>query len=163
MGKLYRIKIRHSGTSAMILFFRRLSVLATCAGGERTASMDHSSMDHSGMDMGGDRCSMNVRLCWPLPVLGSLPDQYQMLFTWSTHNLCIVFRQWRITGTVSLLVSLAAIALLTAGYEGVRQISRLYEQSHATRMSAFSSSASSKSPLLFLKSNSTRIKLKLAR
>jgi len=86
--------------------------------------MDHSHMDHSGMDMGGDRCSMN------------------MLFTWDTHNLCIVFRQWRITGTVSLLVSLAAIALLTAGYECVREISRRYEQRHATTMSAFSSGAS---------------------
>jgi hypothetical protein len=74
-----------------------------------------------------------------------LIEYHQMLFTWSTHNLCIVFRQWRITGTVSLLVSLAAIALLTAGYEGVREISRQYELSHATKMSAFSSSASSKS------------------
>ena len=70
-----------------------------------------------------------------------------MLFTWNTQNLCIVFRQWHITGTVSLLLSLAAVALLTAGYEGVRRISRQYEQSHAVRMGAFSSSASSK--LLF--------------
>jgi solute carrier family 31 (copper transporter), member 1 len=105
-------------------------------------------MDHSGMDMGGGRCSMNVRPCRPFPVLIALPDQYQMLFTWSTDNLCIVFRQWRITGTVSLLVSLAAIALLTAGYEGVRWISRQYEQNHAARMSAFSSGASSGSPFV---------------
>jgi copper transporter 1 len=66
-----------------------------------------------------------------------------MLFTWSTHNLCIVFRQWHITGPVSLLLSLAAIVLLTAGYEGVREISRQYEQSHSAKMAAFSSSASS--------------------
>ena len=66
-----------------------------------------------------------------------------MLFTWSTRNLCIVFRQWHITGTVSLLVSLVGVALLTAGYEGVRKISRQYELSHATKMSAFSGSASS--------------------
>jgi len=90
--------------------------------------MDHSSMDHGGMDMGGGQCSMN------------------MLFTWSTHNLCIVFRQWRITGIFSLLLSLAAIVLLSAGYEGVREISRQYEQSHATKMSAFSSSTSTAQP-----------------
>jgi len=87
--------------------------------------MDHSDMDHGGMDMGGDQCSMN------------------MLFTWSTHNLCIVFRGWRITGPLSLLLTLAAIALLTAGYEGVREVSRQYELSHSSRMNGFSSSASS--------------------
>ena len=70
-------------------------------------------------------------------------NRSQMLFTWSTHNLCIVFRQWRITGPMSLLLSLVAIALLTAGYECVREVSRKYEQSHSTRMSAFSSGASS--------------------
>lgn len=81
-------------------------------------------------------------------MLNPLANDHQMLFTWSTHNLCIVFRQWHITSTVSLLVSLAAIAFLTAGYEGVRQISRQYELSHATKMSAFSSAASSKSSIL---------------
>ena len=51
----------------------------------------------------------------------------QMLFTWDTRNLCIVFRQWRVTGTSSLIFSLLAIVLLTAGYELVREISRRYE------------------------------------
>ena len=51
----------------------------------------------------------------------------QMLFTWDTTNLCIVFRQWRITGTWSLIWSLVAIALLTAGYEAVREVARRYE------------------------------------
>ena len=50
-----------------------------------------------------------------------------MLFTWETHNLCIVFRQWRITGAVSLLLSLLAIIALAAGYEFVRELSRQYE------------------------------------
>jgi hypothetical protein len=56
-----------------------------------------------------------------------------MLFTWDTTNLCIVFRGWRITGTLSLIVSLLAIILLTAGYEAVREASRRYE-AHAVRV-----------------------------
>ena len=50
-----------------------------------------------------------------------------MLFTWDTHNLCIIFRQWRITGVSSLVFSLLAVVLLTAGYELVRDVSRRYE------------------------------------
>jgi copper transporter 1 len=50
-----------------------------------------------------------------------------MLFTWDTTDLCIVFRGWRITGTGSLIVSLLAIVLLTAGYEAIREASRRYE------------------------------------
>lgn len=52
-----------------------------------------------------------------------------MLFTWDTTNLCIVFRWWHITSTTSLLLSLAGVALLTAGYELVRDASRKYEVS----------------------------------
>ncbi|PGH18155.1 hypothetical protein AJ80_04542 [Polytolypa hystricis UAMH7299] len=75
--------------------------------------MDHSmhSTDHGHGDMDGDTCDMN------------------MLFTWSSKNLCIIFRQWRVTGTFSLLLSLVAIVLLTAGYEAVREITRRYEAS----------------------------------
>ncbi|KAF2026490.1 ctr copper transporter family protein [Setomelanomma holmii] len=50
-----------------------------------------------------------------------------MLFTWDTTNLCIVFRGWHVSGTGSLIVSLLAIVLLTAGYEAVREASRRYE------------------------------------
>jgi hypothetical protein len=50
-----------------------------------------------------------------------------MLFTWSTENLCIVFEGWRITGTASLIFSLFAIILMTAGYEAVREASRKYD------------------------------------
>lgn len=56
-----------------------------------------------------------------------------MLFTWDTTDLCIVFRGWHITGTLSLLFSLVAVALLCAGYEGVREVSRRYEASVAAR------------------------------
>ncbi|KAF1353634.1 Ctr copper transporter family-domain-containing protein [Delphinella strobiligena] len=70
--------------------------------------MDHGGMDHGGMDH-GDMCSMN------------------MLFTWDTKNLCIIFRSWHVTGTMSLIGSLLAIILLTAGYELVRELTRRYE------------------------------------
>ncbi|KAG7148517.1 hypothetical protein HYQ46_002618 [Verticillium longisporum] len=79
--------------------------------------MDHSHMDHGdsghgGMDhgdMGGAQCSMN------------------MLFTWDTNNLCIVFRQWRIDSTFSLVLSLLLVVALAAGYEALRAASRRYE------------------------------------
>jgi len=53
-----------------------------------------------------------------------------MLFTWDTTDLCIIFRQWHIYSTLSLVLSLVAVAALTAGYELVREMSRRYEQSH---------------------------------
>ncbi|KAJ4990255.1 ctr copper transporter family protein [Stagonosporopsis vannaccii] len=77
--------------------------------------MDHSHMDHGHMDHGmpgmdhGPKCNMN------------------MLFTWDTTDLCIVFRSWHISGTFSLIVALIGIILLTAGYEAVREASRRYE------------------------------------
>ncbi|OJJ48554.1 hypothetical protein ASPZODRAFT_62843 [Penicilliopsis zonata CBS 506.65] len=80
--------------------------------------MDMDMGDHGDMDMG--KCNMN------------------MLFTWSTKDLCIVFSQWHITGPLSLLVSLVAIVLLTAGYEGVRNVTRQYEATHTQRLRAFS-------------------------
>ncbi|EHY59201.1 hypothetical protein, variant [Exophiala dermatitidis NIH/UT8656] len=86
--------------------------------------MDHAHMGHGDMDMGEGQCSMN------------------MLFTWSSKNLCIIFPQWRVTGTHSFILSLLAIVLLTAGYECVREISRRYEQIHKARMAAYSTSAS---------------------
>ena len=54
-----------------------------------------------------------------------------MLFTWDSTNLCIIFRQWHIHSTLSLVLSLVAVAALTAGYELVRDMSRRYEQSHS--------------------------------
>ncbi|RYP15915.1 hypothetical protein DL767_010260 [Monosporascus sp. MG133] len=74
--------------------------------------MDHSHMDHGGhggMDMGGDKCNMN------------------MLFTWDTTDLCIVFRQWHVRGPASLAVSLMAIVAICAGYEALREATRRYE------------------------------------
>ena len=54
-----------------------------------------------------------------------------MLFTWDTTNLCIIFHWWHISSIFTLLTSLVAVALLTAGYELVREISRRYEMSSA--------------------------------
>ncbi|KAK5092966.1 copper transpport protein [Exophiala xenobiotica] len=87
------------------------------------SGMNHGDMGHGDMDMGG-QCSMN------------------MIFTWDSTNLCIIFRQWRITGTFSLLMSLIAIVVLTAGYEGLRRASSRYEVSYEARMSAYSSAGS---------------------
>jgi hypothetical protein len=56
-----------------------------------------------------------------------LTGVWQMLFTWDTTDLCIVFPSWHISGTTSLIFSLLAIILLTAGYEAIREVSRRYE------------------------------------
>lgn len=60
-----------------------------------------------------------------------------MIFTWSSKDLCIIFHQWRVTGPLSLLLSLILIVVLTAGYEGVRQVTRKYEVAHTQRLSGF--------------------------
>lgn len=69
--------------------------------------MNHGSMDHGGMDHAMPMCSMN------------------MLFTWDTENLCIVFRSWRVTNTFTLLVSLVAVVTLGIGYEALREFSKI--------------------------------------
>jgi len=57
-----------------------------------------------------------------------------MLFTWSTQDLCIVFRGWHITNTFTLIVSLLLIVALGAGYEAVREASRRYEAATEARL-----------------------------
>lgn len=96
--------------------------------------MDHGNMGHGGMDHGGmdhgNMCNMNVSLEPPSrhkQVERLMVETMQMLFTWDTNNLCIVFKSWRVTSTMSLLWSLLGVMLLTAGYELVREISRRYE------------------------------------
>jgi solute carrier family 31 (copper transporter), member 1 len=51
----------------------------------------------------------------------------QMLFTWNTKDLCIVFRWWHISGTTSLIISLLAVVALGAAYEALRSATRRYE------------------------------------
>lgn len=64
------------------------------------------------------------------------PARAQMLFTWDTTNLCIVFRQWHVRSTAALIFSLAAVVALAMGYEALRAVSRLYEASLARRIAA---------------------------
>jgi hypothetical protein len=83
-----------------------------------------------------------------------------MLFTWSSENLCIVFPQWRVTGTLSLLISLVAIVLLTAGYEWVRDMSRRYEQSHSAHMQAFATTTQRTSvPVYYIRGIGSKLKV----
>jgi len=79
--------------------------------------MDHSQhMNHGGgMEMDTARCNMN------------------MLFTWDTNNLCIIFRWWHIQGPISLVFSLLGVVALTALYEALRATSRRYETFVAKR------------------------------
>ncbi|KAJ3468788.1 hypothetical protein MRS44_002853 [Fusarium solani] len=60
----------------------------------------------------------------------------EMLFTWDTKNLCIVFRQWHIRSTSSLVFSLVAVILLAVGYEALRSLSRRYEEALDKRVRA---------------------------
>lgn len=69
-----------------------------------------------------------------------------MLFTWDTTNLCIIFRGWHIYSTFGLVVSLLCVAILTAGYELVREMSRRYEVSSAERFNKAPSKPSLLSP-----------------
>ncbi|KAK3394251.1 Ctr copper transporter family-domain-containing protein [Podospora didyma] len=75
-------------------------------------AMDHGNMGHGGGAEATARCSMN------------------MLFTWNTDNLCIVFRQWNVgSSTTFLIFSLLAVVAIGAGYEALREGIRQYEAS----------------------------------
>jgi len=50
-----------------------------------------------------------------------------MLFTWNTENLCIIFRWWHIQTTPGLIFSLLSVVALAAAYEALRSASRRYE------------------------------------
>ncbi|KAJ9648357.1 copper transpport protein [Coniosporium tulheliwenetii] len=71
--------------------------------------MDHGHMDHGNMGHGGHQCKMN------------------MIFTWSTQDLCIIFDWWHIHSSFTLFMSLLGVVILTAGYELVRELARRYE------------------------------------
>lgn len=98
--------------------------------------MDHGNMDHGT----GHRCGMN------------------MLFTWDTQDLCIVFRRWHVSGTASLIWSLMAIIALTAGYEAIREISRRYEaHSNVRRADDIPNTVDDESSSLLWPGRSTRV------
>ena len=50
-----------------------------------------------------------------------------MLFTWSTRDLCIIFRSWHITGPITLTLSLLAIVALVAAFEALRATTARYD------------------------------------
>ncbi|KAL7628659.1 copper transpport protein [Parahypoxylon ruwenzoriense] len=101
--------------------------------------MDHSHMDHGNMDHGdmghgdmghgdmghGDMGHGDMPMC-----------NMNMLFTWDTTDLCIVFKHWHIRGTPSLVFSLLAVIAICAGYEGLREVIRRYEISVTVRQDA---------------------------
>jgi hypothetical protein len=92
--------------------------------------MNHGAMDDDLMGM-AHRCNMNVDIRSLLVLVKEewqLTYNPQMLFTWDTENLCIIFRWWHVSGTPTLLLSLFAIVVLTAGYEAIRNFSRRYER-----------------------------------
>lgn len=62
--------------------------------------MDH---DHSGRDM--DMCSMD------------------MLFTWNTKNLCVVFKWWHVRTRMDLILTFIAVIVLGMGYEYLKSLS----------------------------------------
>ncbi|PHH62906.1 hypothetical protein CDD82_1952 [Ophiocordyceps australis] len=74
-----------------------------------------------------------------------------MLFTWDTTNLCIVFRQWHIGSPASLVASLVAVVLLAMGYEAMRSVSRQYEAAMNRRLATLPSYASVTESARFVK------------
>ncbi|KAL0639677.1 copper transpport protein [Maublancomyces gigas] len=75
--------------------------------------MDHSHHMQAGHDMGG---AAAIHRC-----------QMSMLFTWNTQDLCLVFRWWHVSSTLTLVLSLFGVVALSAGYEFVREHARRYE------------------------------------
>jgi len=75
-----------------------------------------------------------------------------MLFTWSTKNLCIVFRQWHIRSTFDLVLSLIAVVAIGAGYEAIRAFSRKYELAVTKRVELAPSKSNTWPPPLFSQS-----------
>ncbi|KAI0863631.1 Ctr copper transporter family-domain-containing protein [Xylaria cubensis] len=94
--------------------------------------MDHSHMDHGGMDHGDGGHGGHGGGGGGMPMCNM-----NMLFTWDTTNLCIVFRQWHVTGTASLIFSLLAIVAICAGYEALREGTRKYESWLSNKETAY--------------------------
>ncbi|CUS06784.1 unnamed protein product [Tuber aestivum] len=83
--------------------------------------MDHSTHDHHAHLM---HASANSNM-HASP--GAHNCQMSMFFTWSTKDLCLVFRSWHVRNTTTLILSLLAVIALSAGYELVRDLARRYE------------------------------------
>ncbi|GAM82648.1 hypothetical protein ANO11243_006300 [Dothideomycetidae sp. 11243] len=130
------LEYTHTSTRSEILYIHRHPIDHASETVSALSKMSHHShMGHGDMDMphmGEGQCNMN------------------MLFTWSTKDLCIVFRSWRITGGLSLVFSLLAIVALTAGYEAVRAGARRYDAAIALRGASARPSRKSPPSLSFI-------------
>ncbi|KAK9471801.1 uncharacterized protein V1510DRAFT_419043 [Dipodascopsis tothii] len=84
------------------------SLVPVTSSGMDHGSMDHGSMDHGSMDHGSSTCKMN------------------MVFTWSSDDLCIIFEWWHVRTGLGLFISLLTIVGLTMGYEYYRNVSADY-------------------------------------
>jgi len=51
-----------------------------------------------------------------------------MLFNWSSENLCVVFESWKINTPFGLVVSCLVIVALSASYELLRSQARQFEE-----------------------------------
>ncbi|KAK0746317.1 ctr copper transporter family protein [Schizothecium vesticola] len=92
-------------------------------------------MDHSGHDHAAHAHAMEGHEGHHMPGMdGPAKCSMNMLFTWDYQNVCVVFRQWQITSPLSLVVTLAAIVALVAGYEALREGIRRYETSVSQRV-----------------------------
>lgn len=100
--------------------------------------MNHMHMGHGDMgDMPGHGGHEGHTMP-DMPSHGEMCNM-NMLFTWDTTNLCIVFSQWHIRTTAGLLFSLVAIVLVGMGYEALRAGTRRYEMVMNKRMESIPS------------------------
>ncbi|KAK9471629.1 Ctr copper transporter [Dipodascopsis tothii] len=51
-----------------------------------------------------------------------------MLFTWNTHNACVVFQWWRVRNAATLALTILGIIGLGLGYEFIREFTRRFER-----------------------------------
>lgn len=110
--------------------------------------MDHGGMDHGDMPM----CQMGVWNSAPFQFVPRAPSKLtyiilQMLFTWDTNNLCIIFKWWHIRTTPGLIFSLLAVVALTAFFEAIRSASRRYESWATKRQDEVPSTSSPYPPI----------------
>ncbi|KAK9451734.1 Ctr copper transporter family-domain-containing protein [Limtongia smithiae] len=79
-------------------------------------AMDHSKMDHS-MHGGGMESSESAAGC-----------KMNMLFTFDSTDLCIVFPWWHIRTGLGFAISLMTVVGLSMLYEYIRFIASVYEK-----------------------------------
>ncbi|ROV99920.1 hypothetical protein VMCG_06164 [Cytospora schulzeri] len=109
--------------------------------------MDHMHMGHGDMgDMPGHGGHEGHTMP-DMPSHGEMCNM-NMLFTWDTTNLCIVFNQWHIRTTAGLLFSLVAVVLIGMGYEALRAGTRRYETVMNRRMESIPSDNIAETPPL---------------